>query len=53
MCEFLINDGGGYVNFKLNNEANTQNGNFKFEVNGKHSVPTTRRGLNQIRNLGG
>ena len=25
--------GKGYINFKLNNEDNTQNGNFKFEVN--------------------
>ena len=32
--EVHIGPGGeGYVNFKLNNEDNTQNGNFKFEVN--------------------
>ena len=31
--EVHIGPGGeGYVNFKLNNEDNTQNGNFKFEV---------------------
>ena len=34
--EVHIGPGGeGHVNFKLNNEDNTQNGNFKFEVFGR------------------
>ena len=45
--EIHVGPGGkGYVNFKLNNEANTQNGNFKFEVNVANRDALIEQGIN-------
>ena len=45
--EIHVGPGGkGYVNFKLNNEDNTQNGNFKFEVNVANRDALIEQGIN-------